>query len=133
MCEPRHERPGIQIVDPFLEQPDGEHLAVHAKELVGTSLRTGFTLSGWGGHAVTPDMRASTLYRMAKSCSPRPCARADDRNSLTMAPVGSDTCSSRPSSSASVMSFCIMFALNAACSGIFRTHGPLYCTSGDAT
>ena len=51
---------------------------------------------------------------------------------MTTAPVGSVTSTSRASSSASVTSFCIMFALNIGCSGIFRTHGPLYCTSGDA-
>src|SRR5688572_2743227 len=83
------------------------------------------------GQAI-PDMRASTLYRMAKSCSPRPCSRAVDKNSLTTVPVGNVTCTSRARSSASITSFCIMFALNIGGSGIFRTHGPLYCTSGEA-
>ena len=34
MRQPRHQRAGIEIVDPFLEQPDRHHLPVEADQLV---------------------------------------------------------------------------------------------------
>ena len=79
-----------------------------------------------------PAICPSSLYKIAKSFSPKPWAHAEDNISFTMAAVGSGTCKSRPSSSASDTSFCIIVVLNCAWSGIFRISGPLYCTSGDA-
>ena len=51
---------------------------------------------------------------------------------MVAAVVGSGTSSSRPSSSASSMSFCIMLQSNQASSGISSTNGPRYFTIGEA-
>src|SRR5262249_27748337 len=128
MSEAGHQRARIEIVDALLEQANRHHLAMHPNEEIGADVRCDRGAFCSYRHAVTPAIRARIVYRLAKSCSPRPCARADDSKSLTTEPLGSETFSSRPISSASVMSFCIMFVLNCAWSGIFRTSGPLYCT-----
>jgi len=51
---------------------------------------------------------------------------------LVTAVVGSGTSSCRPTSRARSMSFCIMFTLNQASSGIFRMNGPRYLIIGEA-
>ena len=47
--------------------------------------------------------------------------------------MSAGTSSARPMSSASIMSFCIMFTSNHASSGIVSTNGPRYLIIGDAT
>src|ERR1700681_3226920 len=118
VCETRHEGTRIQIVDLLLEQANGHHLPVHVKQLFGTDLRSS---AGWRGrifHFAIPDIRARTSNITAKSLSAKPIPLAAVSHSFVVAVVGRGTSSLRPISSASSISFCIMFTLNHASSGI---------------
>src|SRR5947208_1058765 len=134
MGEPRHLRAPVQLVHVLLEQADLGHLPVHLEPRPVRYLfrRQRHSL----GHRVTsvsiPDMRASTSKTTAKSFSSRPMPRAAVSSSFVIAVVGSGTSSSRPSSRARFMSFCIMLTSNHASSGCSRTNGPRYATIGDA-
>ena len=50
----RHQRARVEIVDPFLEQPDGHHLAVEPQQLVRADGRCG-PLALRSAHSFTPD------------------------------------------------------------------------------
>src|SRR5579864_420190 len=131
MRQPRHQRTRVEIVDLLFKQTNAHHLAVHVEPLFGSDARGHIGLTRGHCHFPTPDfatpaMWASTSKTIAKSCSSRPMARAAVRNSFEMAVVGRGTFSFRPMSSASSMSFCIMFTLNHASSGCLSTKGPRY-------
>src|SRR5277367_5731144 len=129
----RHQRACVQLIYIFFEQADGHHLPVHAQPFVQARASA---CSCWVRdrcHFATPDIRASTSKTTAKSCFANPIPRAAVRNSFETAVVGSGTSSARPISSASSMSFCIMFTSNQASAGILRTNGPRYLIIGDAT
>src|SRR5262249_52944517 len=117
MSEARHQRAGVEIVDALLEQSNRNHLPVHLDEPIA--------------HRRSPAARASAANIAAKSASASPIARAAVSHSLVVDVVGNGTPSSRPISSASRRSFCIIVVLNHASSGMWRTNGPRYCSIGD--
>src|SRR6516164_5610782 len=119
VSQPRHKGARIEIVDPFLEQADGEHLAVKTQmrdDICGSEAGA----LGRDRHFSTPDMRARTSKTTAKSFFSHPRPRAALKNSLLTAVVGKGTRSARPNSIASSMSFCIMLQSNQASSGCPR-------------
>src|SRR3984893_7204012 len=128
----RHQRTRIQFVHLLFEQTDAQHLPVQPDSQL--SLRPCFCFCGIRDrlHDFTPDICAKTSNTTAKSFSASPMPRAAVKNSLVPAVVGIVTSSCSPSSSARRISFCIMFTLNQASSGCFRTNGPRYCTMGEA-
>src|SRR5688572_26145648 len=130
--EPGHQRPRVEIVDALLEQADGDHLLVQPQQRVGRDLRRGLR-GGGAAHAWTPESLAITLNTAAQSLFSRPRPRAAVSISLATAVVGIATPSRRPRSSASVVSFCIIFMSNHASSGMSSTKGPRYWMSGDAS
>src|SRR5437588_9503226 len=133
MRQTRHLRAAVELVRLLFEQANARH------ELVGIEpLHVDrFRLRLRNAHAdstsvLTPDIEASTSKRTAKSFSPMPIAFAAVRSSFVTAVVGSGTPTSRPSSRARFMSFCIMWQSNQTSSGWPRTSGPRYATMGDA-
>src|SRR5712691_633562 len=136
MREARHLRTAVELVDALFEGTNRRHPAVRVEPPldrgIGRELRLPHS-AHVAAPAGTPDIWASTSKRTAKSLSSRPIPRAAVRNSFVIAVVGNGTSSSRPSSRARFMSFCIMFTSNHASSGCSRTNGPRYATIGDAT
>src|ERR1022692_1227994 len=130
MSQPRHERARVELVYLPFEQPDREHLPVHAQPQV--DFLQDFARLGGSRHFCTPDIRARTSNTTAKSSFSQPMPRAAVRNSLLTAVVGTGTFSLRPNSIASSMSFCIMLTSNQASSGCCKTNGPRYTIIGDA-
>src|ERR1700674_2932937 len=126
MCESRHKGARIQVVYLLLEQTDRNHLLIHVKQLLCSRFGIGLGPIRGSCHLETPDIRANTSNITAKSLSAIPIPRAAVKNSFTTAVVGKGTSSSLPISNARSMSFCIMFTLNQASSGIFSTKGPRY-------
>src|ERR1022692_424010 len=121
-----HQSARVEFVDLFLEQADRNHPPVHPDPLAGTDYRIRRGLVSCCRHFEIPDIRANTSNITAKSSFAIPMPRAAVRNSLLTAVVGKGTSSCRPNSSASSMSFCIMFTSNQASSGCCRTNGPRY-------
>src|SRR5580704_750488 len=132
VSEPRHQRAGIEVVDPLLEQPDRHHLPVHVQQVFDVDSARRLSLFRGYAHLWTPAIRASASKTIAKSWRARPMPRAAVSISLVTVVVGSGTSSWRPISRASCMSFCIMLTSNHASSGMLSTNGPRYCTIGDA-
>src|SRR5438270_10068699 len=124
MCETGHLRASIQLVRLLLEQADQGHAAIHLERAVRADLRVGSRCGHATTSVFTPDIDASTSKSAAKSFSPTPIAFAAVRNSFVTAVVGSGTSTSRPSSSARFMSFCIMRQSNHASSGCSSANGP---------
>src|SRR5580704_17922190 len=132
MGEAGHQGTHVEFIDLFLKQANHLHAAIHAQNFFYRYPWLGTGCFRFDLHRFTPLMLASTSKTTAKSSSTRPMPRADVKNSLVMAVVGMGTSSARPSSRASSMSFCIMFTLNQASAGSFRTNGLRYFTMGDA-
>src|ERR1700730_17014332 len=112
MCESGHQGTRVQFIHLLLEQANHLHAAIQVQMFLQ---REGGLRARWFGysrHRFTPLMLASTSKTTAKSSSTRPMPRAEVRNSLVIAVVGSGTSTERPRSKASSMSFCIMFTLN---------------------
>src|SRR6266852_7789713 len=120
MREARHQRARVQFIHLLFEQADAHHLPVQPQPELRLHPCFCFRWIGDRLHAFTPDICAKTSKTTAKSFSTSPLPRAAVRNSLVTAVVGMGTSSCRPSSNARSMSFCIMFTLNHASSGIFR-------------
>src|SRR5579864_4312763 len=134
----RHQCACVELVHLLFKQTNAHHLPVHVQPLLDSGTGRYIRLTAGDGHfpapdLARPDMWANTSNTTAKSCSSRPIARAAVKNSFEIAVVGSGTFSFRPMSSASSMSFCIMFTLNQASSGCLSTNGPRYWIIGDAT
>src|SRR5574337_168936 len=70
MCQSRHQRPRVEVVDLGFEHPDGQHLAIHSDPEI--HLFRDFRGAGGGAHSETPDMRASTSKTTAKSSFSQP-------------------------------------------------------------
>src|SRR5580698_3239156 len=132
MRQARHQRARIQFIYMFFEHADGHHLAIQSQEFVH-ALSCSF-LGGVrsGRHFLTPDICARTSKTTAKSCLASPIPRAAVKNSFAVAVVGNGTSNARPMSSASIMSFCIMFTSNSGSSGMPSTKGPRYLIIGEA-
>src|SRR5712692_6351694 len=133
--EARHLRAAVELVDALFEGTNRRHPAVRVEPSLDRGIGREFRLphsAHVAAPSVTPDIWARTSKRTAKSLSSRPIPRAAVRNSFVIAVVGNGTSSSRPSSRARFMSFCIILTLNHASSGIFKINGPRYCTIGDA-
>src|SRR5437764_1449940 len=96
VCESRHLRAAIQLVDPFLERADRDHTPVGSEPPIGLGSSSALGLVYCGHVAIpvaTPDIWARTSKIAAKSCSASPIARAAVRSSLVTAVVGSGTSS----------------------------------------
>src|SRR6185503_11309924 len=134
MREARHQRTCVEIVDALLEQANRHHLAIEREQFVLADPKAGQRRVQLirCRHAGTPDILASTWKIAAKSFSVSPIPLKKMRNSLATDVVGSGTARRRPISSASDVSFCIIFMSNQASSGICSTIGPRYCTIGEA-
>src|SRR5439155_19649847 len=131
--EAGHQGAGVEIVDPLFEQANGHHLAVHMDQSLDLDAGIDRRPVGHSGHFSTPDMRASASNTTAKSNSAKPIAPAAVNIPLVTAVLGNGTSNCRPISSASTMSFLIMFTLNHTSSGIPRTNGPRSCIIPDPT
>src|SRR6202049_2495379 len=124
--QPWHQCARVKFVDLLFEQPDRDHLPVHADPLRGFDSRIRRRFVSCSRHFEIPDIRANTSNTTAKSSLAIPMPRAAVRNSLLTAVVGRGTSRCRPNSIASSISFCIMFTSNQASSGCCRTNGPRY-------
>src|SRR5712691_7435185 len=122
--EARHLRAAVELVRMLLEQADERHAPVHTQRELGADLRARGGRTHASTSVCTPDIAASTSNNTAKSFSPMPMPFAAVRNSFVTAVVGSGTSSSRPSSRARFMSFCIMWQSNQTSSGCPSTSGP---------
>src|SRR5437588_9564274 len=111
MSQARNQGSSIEVVHMLLEHSNADHVPVHSKPLFHGDFGMGLG-TGSRSHCSTPDMCANTSNITAKSFLSIPIARAAVRNSLLTAVVGNGTLSCRPISSASSMSFCIMFTSN---------------------
>src|SRR5580658_10089427 len=127
-----HQRACVQFIHIFFKQTDGHHLTVHAQPFFDARANACSCGVRNRCHFATPDIRASTSKTTAKSCFANPIPRAAVRYSFETAVVGSGTSSARPMSSASIMSFCIMFTSNQASAGMVSTNGPRYLIIGEA-
>src|SRR5215470_15561130 len=135
----RHQRARVQLIHLPFKLTNHHHASIYAHPLLRLHILTHSRLVRGRGHweapdtfVGNPDICAKTSNTTAKSFSTNPIPRAAVKNSFVTAVVGIGTSSCLPNSSASSMSFCIMFTLNQASSGIFNTNGPRYCTIGDA-
>ena len=74
--EARHQRAGVEIVDPLLEQANRHHLPIHREQFVLADLEAGERRVQLVGcrHAGTPDIWASTWKIAAKSLLGEPHA-----------------------------------------------------------